>query len=69
MGFKRYAWFVLAFDVAVVAFGAFVRATHSGAGCGGSWPDCNGSAIPLAPGFETAIEYTHRLASGASWCS
>lgn len=59
----RYAWFVLGFNVVVVVLGALVRATGSGAGCGPSWPTCQGEITPELAG-ATAIEYTHRLASG-----
>jgi heme A synthase len=62
--FARYAWTVLAFNVAVVLWGAFVRATGSGAGCGKHWPLCNGEMVPLLPGLNTIIEFTHRVTSG-----
>jgi heme a synthase len=62
--FARFAWGVLAYHVAVVAWGALVRATGSGAGCGQHWPTCNGQVVPRAPGAETLIEYTHRATSG-----
>ncbi|MBA2341515.1 MAG: COX15/CtaA family protein [Pyrinomonadaceae bacterium] len=45
-------------------WGAFVRATGSGAGCGSHWPLCNGEIIPRAPQIETLIELTHRATSG-----
>lgn len=63
-GFQRFAWGVLAFNIAVILWGAYVRATSSGAGCGGHWPLCNGAVVPRAPSLETFIEYTHRLSSG-----
>ena len=59
-----FAWFVLAFNVFVVLWGALVRATKSGAGCGAHWPTCNGDVIPLAPTMATLIEFTHRATSG-----
>jgi cytochrome c oxidase assembly protein subunit 15 len=62
--FARYAWMVLAYNVAVVLWGAFVRATGSGAGCGRHWPRCNGVVIPRNPSVETLIEFTHRATSG-----
>jgi cytochrome c oxidase assembly protein subunit 15 len=62
--FTRYAWSVLAVNLAVVAWGAFVRATGSGAGCGKHWPTCNGEILPRAPAVATAIEFTHRATSG-----
>ena len=40
--FTRFAWLTLAFLVLVVLWGAFVRATGSGAGCGSHWPLHNG---------------------------
>jgi cytochrome c oxidase assembly protein subunit 15 len=62
--FERLAWLFLAYLVGVILFGAWVRITHSGAGCGSNWPTCNGAVIPFEPSLETAIEYTHRLTSG-----
>jgi heme A synthase len=59
----RYSWFTLAFNLAVILLGALVRATGSGAGCGRSWPTCQGEVIPDLAG-ATAVEYTHRAASG-----
>lgn len=62
--FSRYAWIVLAYTVLVAVWGAFVRATGSGAGCGNHWPLCNGEMVPRAPAVETLIELSHRLTSG-----
>jgi cytochrome c oxidase assembly protein subunit 15 len=62
--YQRFAWFVLAFNVLVILWGAFVRATGSGAGCGGNWPLCQGDVFPLSATAETLIEYTHRITSG-----
>ncbi len=62
--FARYAWAVLAYNLIVILWGAFVRATGSGAGCGSHWPLCNGEVVPKAPEVETLIELTHRLTSG-----
>lgn len=62
--FRMFAWTVLAYTLAVVLWGAFVRATGSGAGCGDHWPACNGEVIPRAPTVQTLIEYTHRVTSG-----
>jgi heme A synthase len=69
MSFSRsakYAWIVLAYNVLVILWGAFVRATGSGAGCGGHWPLCNGQVIPRAAQIDTVIEFAHRLTSGLS---
>ena len=62
----RFAWAVLAYNVAVIAWGAYVRATGSGAGCGNHWPLCNGEVVPRAPALATVIEFSHRLTSGLS---
>jgi heme A synthase len=64
LGFRRFAWSVLAYNVAASAWGAFVRATGSGAGCGEHWPDCNGQVVPRAPALETIIEFMHRVTAG-----
>ena len=65
-GFARFSAFTLAYTVLVVLFGAFVRATGSGAGCGANWPSCQGEVIPRSPGVETIIEFTHRATSGVA---
>ena len=62
--FAKYAWGVLAYNIAVVVWGAYVRASKAGAGCGEHWPDCNGQVIPLAGSAKTLIEFTHRATSG-----
>lgn len=62
--FTRFVWANLAYNLLVVLFGAFVRATGSGAGCGAHWPTCQGVVIPRAPAIETVIEFTHRATSG-----
>jgi protoheme IX farnesyltransferase len=59
----RYAWIVLVFNVGVILLGALVRATGSGAGCGSTWPTCDGRLIPQLGG-DTSIEFTHRTMSG-----
>ncbi|WPB76197.1 COX15/CtaA family protein [Archangium violaceum] len=63
-GFRVLSWSTLVYTLAVVLWGAFVRATGSGAGCGDHWPVCNGEVVPRAPTLQTLIEYTHRLTSG-----
>ncbi|HYR11491.1 MAG TPA: COX15/CtaA family protein [Longimicrobium sp.] len=65
--FARYAWLVLAYTVAVVLWGAYVRASGAGAGCGRHWPRCNGVVIPRSPSAETLIEFTHRATSGIAF--
>jgi heme A synthase len=65
--FAKFAWGLLAYDVLVVLWGAFVRATGSGAGCGRHWPMCNGEVLPRAPRIETLIELSHRASSGIAF--
>ena len=63
-GLARYAAVVLGFMVLVILWGAVVRATGSGAGCGNHWPLCNGDFFPHHPRLATVIEFTHRSMSG-----
>jgi len=65
-GLTLYAWALLVFNVAVILWGAWVRVTGSGAGCGSHWPTCNGQVIPQSPRMETVIEFVHRFTSGAA---
>ncbi|HSM13414.1 MAG TPA: COX15/CtaA family protein [Thermoanaerobaculia bacterium] len=60
----RWAWAVLGWNLVVILWGAYVRATGSGAGCGAHWPLCDGQVVPRAPSAEQAIEYAHRVTSG-----
>lgn len=62
--FRRFAWAFVAYLMFVILFGAWVRITHSGAGCGSHWPTCNGMILPLEPSLETIIEFSHRVTSG-----
>ena len=58
------AWLFLAYLVVVILFGAWVRISHSGDGCGSNWPTCHGEVVPTAPSTETLIEFSHRISSG-----
>jgi len=60
----RFAWGVLAYNIAVILWGAYVRASGSGAGCGEHWPLCNGVVLPRDPSIATVIEFSHRITSG-----
>jgi len=62
--FRTFAWSVLAFQLMVIVWGAYVRASGSGAGCGEHWPLCNGEVIPRARISATLIEFAHRITSG-----
>ncbi len=61
--FAKYAWFVLGFNLLVILWGVFLRASKSGDGCGQYWLTCHGELIPSAPEFKTVIEFTHRLST------
>lgn len=60
----RFGWLTLAANLLVIVWGAYVRASGSGAGCGNHWPLCNGTVIPQSPTVHTLVELTHRLTSG-----
>jgi heme A synthase len=62
--FLTYAWITLGVTILVIVWGAVVRATGSGAGCGSHWPLCNGVVVPLDPTAGTIIEFVHRVTSG-----
>jgi len=62
--FAKFCWGVLAYNIAVILWGAYVRATGSGAGCGSHWPTCGGEIIPRPQSVETLIEFAHRASSG-----
>ena len=64
--FATYTWAVLGLNILVILWGAFVRATGSGAGCGAHWPTCDGQVIPLPESTEMFVEFTHRLTSGVA---
>ena len=61
--FAKYAWLVLGFNVLVILWGVFLRASKSGDGCGQHWLTCQGEVIPSAPELKTIIEFSHRITS------
>ncbi len=64
--FALYSWIVLACNLLVILWGAYVRASGSGAGCGNHWPLCNGEVLPRSSTTQTLVELTHRLTSGCA---
>ena len=62
--FALFAWIVLAYNIPVILWGAYVRVSFSGDGCGANWPFCNGQVIPQKMSVPTIIELTHRLMTG-----
>ncbi len=65
--YRAFTWGYVLYGLAVMAWGTYVRATGSGAGCGAHWPLCNGEVVPRSPALETLVELTHRVTSGLAW--
>ncbi len=63
---QKFAWGFVGYLVLVILFGAWVRISGSGAGCGNHWPSCQGVVVPVEPGIKTIIEFTHRVTSALS---
>ena len=63
--FKKYSLFVLVFTLLIIFWGAWVRLSFSGDGCGNSWPLCDGNVFP--ENMKAIIEWIHRLSSGLSF--
>ena len=60
----QFAWMLLAYTSMVLIFGAFVRASYSGDGCGTYWPTCGGvELVPTINSTPRVVEFTHRLTS------
>lgn len=53
------------YTLIVIFWGAWVRISHSGDGCGDHWPLCTGEIIPDLTQKKTLVEYLHRLMTGA----
>ncbi|MCY4513329.1 MAG: COX15/CtaA family protein [Bdellovibrionales bacterium] len=62
--FKKYSLFSLLFTLSVILWGAWVRFSHSGDGCGNDWPLCKGRLTPDS--FSALMEWIHRATSGLS---
>lgn len=58
---RRVAYVAIAMAYVQVVFGAIVRITGSGMGCGDHWPRCHGRWLPDLGSAQTAIELTHRV--------
>ena len=65
---KFFSWFcfiALCFCLLIILWGAWVRISHSGDGCGQSWPSCQGKyLIDSEQQEKTWIEWIHRATSG-----
>lgn len=53
------------YTLIVIFWGAWVRISHSGDGCGDHWPLCTGEFVPDLTQTKTFIEYFHRIMTGA----
>lgn len=54
---------LIAYTIFIIAWGAWVRISGSGAGCGEHWPLCNGEAIPSDKSVKTWTEVLHRYST------
>jgi len=64
---RRLSYAALSLAFAQIVFGAIVRITGSGMGCGDHWPKCAGQWFPPANRIDLIIEITHRyIALGLS---
>ena len=57
---RRLSYTALALAFAQIVFGAIVRITGSGMGCGDHWPKCAGQWFPPHDRIDLIIEITHR---------
>jgi cytochrome c oxidase assembly protein subunit 15 len=57
------SWLLIAYTVIIIAWGAWVRISGSGDGCGAHWPLCHGEAIPSTANVKTWTEVAHRYST------
>jgi len=62
---RRLGYLALLIGFAQVVFGAIVRITGSGLGCGDHWPDCYGSFTPVHNELTLVVEISHRYGAAA----
>ena len=62
----RLAWVIVAYNMSIILWGAYVRGSGSGSGCGSRWPLCNGEVLPSITRSQTLIEFMHRVSSAVS---
>lgn len=61
--FAKFAWLTLLYNLIVVAWGVYVRASRSGDGCGSHWPLCDGDHTPLMGDIGRMVELSHRIST------
>ncbi|MCB0334643.1 MAG: COX15/CtaA family protein [Bdellovibrionales bacterium] len=64
---QSYCLFLAGFALLIILWGAFVRISGSGDGCGDHWPLCHGNFVPNKT-LESIIEFLHRSSSGLFLC-
>ena len=57
---RRLAWLSLVLGFGQIVFGAIVRITGSGMGCGDHWPRCQGHWFPPLDRIDLIVEVSHR---------
>jgi cytochrome c oxidase assembly protein subunit 15 len=62
---RRLGYLALVLGFAQIVFGAVVRITGSGLGCGDHWPDCYGSFTPAQGTPNLLVEISHRYGAAA----
>src|SRR5690349_9620838 len=58
---RRFSYVALAVAFTHLVFGAIVRISGSGMGCGDHWPLCYGHLFPPMNRPDLVVEWTHRL--------
>lgn len=58
---RKLSYAALALSVVHIVFGAIVRISGSGFGCGDDWPKCEGAWFPPLDRPDLIIEYLHRV--------
>ena len=66
---RRAAFVALGVSIVHIIFGAIVRISGSGMGCGDNWPKCYGYWIPPFERMDLIIEVTHRYLAIALFAS
>ncbi|MCS6838213.1 MAG: COX15/CtaA family protein, partial [Bdellovibrionaceae bacterium] len=62
---SKFSFWLIVYTVLVILWGAWVRISHSGDGCGDSWPLCQGALLPeTLQSQKTWVEFVHRIMSG-----
>jgi heme a synthase len=57
------SWGLVCYSIVIIAWGAWVRISGSGDGCGDHWPLCHGRALPIGSPIKTWIEVSHRYST------